>query len=142
MGSIFGPKSKSFSKAMAEKRIPTPPRVGFSILANGMIQRGEAGSYREEDVAAWYKRWQVMKSLGYFSDALPGDQLAAPSTTASSSTEQSEVAVDFYVGLKESDTSISTATKKMKDGDVEQQMPEVPASSKKKNKKDKKKKRK
>ena len=106
---------------MAEKRIPTPPRVGFSILANGMIQRGEAGSYREEDVAAWYKRWQVMKSLGYFSDALPGDQLAAPSTTASSSTEQSEVAVDFYVGLKESDTSIPTATKKMKDGDVEQQ---------------------
>ena len=124
---------------MTEQRIPTPPRVGFSILANGIIQRGEPGTFTEENISAWYQRWQVMKRLGYFNDALPVADSAAP-TSSGSSSWTNEVPVDFYVGLQDDDPK---KTKEIKDGDGEKhQMPKDPACNQKKTKKDKKKSRK
>lgn len=43
-------------------------------MSDGTVRRGQAGSYTEESIEYWLKRWMVMKALGAFDR--DGDQPA------------------------------------------------------------------
>ena len=42
------------------------PKYGFTILSNGEVLRGAAGTYTEDQVAQHYAKWIVMKAAGCF----------------------------------------------------------------------------